>query len=76
MTNTNKPAHKMKIGRVSVAIWQRVDSLGRVRYSVSLYRTYKEGDTYKDTHTLDADDILHAMKLLDDAQNWIRAQTK
>jgi hypothetical protein len=76
MTNANKPTHKTRLGRVSLAIWERLDPRGNRRYTATLYRTYKDGEEFRDTHTLDSDDLLHGMKLLEEAHNWIRSQPK
>jgi hypothetical protein len=77
MKTVNKPNHKLKLGRVSVAIWHRVDSTGTERYGVTLTRSYKTKDGgYKDTHTLDTEDLSHAARLLEEAQNWILAQNR
>ena len=67
---TNKPIHKMNFGRIRVAIWENEARESKV-YSVTLTRTYKDGDTFKDTTSLGRDDLLVASKALELAYCWI-----
>lgn len=43
-------------------------------YSVSLQRSYKDGETWKDTRSLRRDDLLVASHLLQRAYAWIGEQ--
>ena len=72
----NRPVHKLRFGRLSLAIWQRQqEGMSRVRYSVRLSRTYKAADgSYKDTASLDAEDLPTAASLMLLAQQWIITQ--
>ena len=71
---TNKPVHKLRLGRVTAAIWEREDRTERLHYSVSLTRSYKTEDGFRDTSNLDMEDLPLAQKLLSLAQDWILSQ--
>ncbi len=69
----NRPVHKLRFGRLNLAIWQRQQpGTDRMRYSVRVVRTYKTADgSYKDTASLDAEDLPTAASLMLLAQQWI-----
>lgn len=69
---TQKPVHEAKRGRIKAAIWANETITGVVRHNVTLGRSYKVGDTWGTTHTLGADDIVHAIRALEEADAWIR----
>jgi len=65
------PAHKLRRGVLSVTIWRNTRENG-TWYSVIPSRGYKEGDdAWKETDSLNADDLLPMAKLLDLADTWI-----
>jgi len=70
MAKGNAPDHKCKIGFVQAAIWKNDTGF----YSVKLSRSYKDGDTIKDTDQLGAGDLLNAAKVLERAETWIADQ--
>ncbi len=57
MEKRNEPIEKIRIGRVTAAIWQNEGANGRW-YNVTLSRSYKDGDEYKDSHSLSGTDLL------------------
>jgi hypothetical protein len=68
----NRPVHKMRFGRLNLAIWQRQQVGRKTRYSVRVARSYKAADgSYKDTTSLDAEDLPTAIVLTLLAQQWI-----
>jgi hypothetical protein len=70
----SKPAHKIRIGVLQVTIWRNQSEKG-TWYSVIPARSYKQGDeTWKETDSLNADDLLPMAKLLDQAHTWIMHQ--
>lgn len=76
MTTSNKPpVHKVSIGRITVAVWQRDSEQGRKYFSVTVKRSFKtdEGE-FKDTSSLDADDLPNAARALEAAHAWILEQ--
>jgi hypothetical protein len=77
MTTTEKPAqkpvHKIRAGAIEVAIWQRESDKGPW-FNVTMSRTYKQGEEWKQADTFGTDDLLLLAKLLDQAHSWIIAQ--
>jgi hypothetical protein len=68
------PAHKIRRGVLQVTIW-RNKSDERTWYSVIPSRGYKVGDdAWKETDSLNADDLLPMAKLLELADTWIMHQ--
>ena len=72
-TATNKPAHKVRSGAIEVAVWSKTGEKGAF-YTVSMSRSYKQGDEWKQSESFGQDDILVLAKLLDLAHTWILSQ--
>ena len=71
---SNTPAHKIRRGVLQVTIWRNTGDKG-TWYSVIPSRGYKAGDdAWKETDSLNADDLLPMAKLLDLADTWIMHQ--
>jgi hypothetical protein len=77
MKETNimsKPAHKIRRGVLQVVIWRNHSDKGTY-YSVTPSRGYKQGDDgWKETDSLNSDDLLPMAKLLDLAHTWVMHQ--
>ena len=70
----SQPAQKIRIGVLQVTIWRNHGERGNW-YSVIPSRSYKQGDdAWKETDSLNADDLLPMAKLLDLAHTWIMHQ--
>ena len=70
----SKPAHKFRSGVLQVTIWRNTSEKGNW-YSVIPSRSYKAGDdTWKESESLNFDDLLTMSKLLDLAHTWIMHQ--
>ena len=70
----SKPAHKIRIGALQVTIWRNAGDKGSW-YSVTSSRSYKQGEeTWKETDSLNSDDLLPMAKLLDLAHTWVMHQ--
>jgi hypothetical protein len=70
----SKPAHKIRIGVLQVTIWRNTSDKGSW-YSVTASRSYKQGDeTWKETDSLNFDDLLPMGKLFDLAHTWVMHQ--
>jgi hypothetical protein len=71
---SNTPAHKLRRGVLSVTIWRNTSDKG-TWYSVIPSRGYKQSDdAWKETDSLNQDDLLPMAKLLDEADTWIQCQ--
>src|SRR5438094_1185351 len=77
MKETNimsQPAHKFRNGVLQVTIWRNSGEKGNW-YSVVPTRSYKQGeDSWKETDSLNVDDLLPMAKLFDQAHTWIMTQ--
>jgi hypothetical protein len=72
----SQPAHKLRIGNLSVTIWRNTNrEKGTTWYSIQPSRSYKNGDeTWKESDSYGFDDLLTVSKLLDQAHTWIARQ--
>jgi hypothetical protein len=69
----NPPSYKARFGRVEAAVWAHTSDEGRIGYSVTLERSYKDREgKWQRTSSLDEGDLLPAAKALDDAYTWIQ----
>jgi hypothetical protein len=66
------PVAKLRIGLINAAIWERTSDEGGAFYSVTFERRYKDGDSWKSTHSYNADDLLALAKLADQAHTAIQ----
>ena len=72
----SKPAHKIRDGVLQVTIWRNHSERGTY-YTVNPTRSYKQGDeTWKETDSLNADDLLAMAELLREAYAWIKVQRR
>jgi hypothetical protein len=65
----NAPVAKFRLGAVTASIW-RNDSF----FNVTLTRSYKDGDDWKDTNQLGAGDLENAIHVLKKSVDFITAQ--
>lgn len=71
------PAHKLRDGCLQVVIWRNTSTEGKTYYTVNPQRSYRNGDdTWKETDSLNADDLLAMAELLREAYRWIRDQKR
>lgn len=71
----NQPAHTIRSGAIKVTIWRNEGEKGPW-YSATPSRSYKQGDSWKDSDSFGEDDLLTVSKLLDMAHSWIMDQQK
>jgi len=69
-TTTQQPIHSIRLGRLKAAIWANTTPKG-VRYSVTLDRTFRDGEDYKTSRSLDRRDLLPAAWLTQQALAWM-----
>ena len=62
------PVRRFRVGNVTAAVWKNDNG-----YSVTLQKSYKEDDEWKNTISLFHGDILNAMKVLERAERFIAA---
>lgn len=66
----SKPAHEIRLGSIKATIWQNQSEIS-VRYNVSITRSYRDGDVWKDTQSFGRDDLPRVTKCADLAYEWI-----
>ena len=69
----NQPVHSIRHGRIKAAIWENPSDNG-VFHNVTIHRSYKDGETWKDSSSFGYDDLTVAAKLLLDCHTWITQQ--
>lgn len=70
----NMPAHEIRSGAIRAVIWHNSSDKGDW-YSVNITRSYKSGDTWKETTQFNRDDLLVVSKLADLAFSWVQSQS-
>ncbi len=66
-TITNqKPAAKLRDGAITATLWKREGEHG-VFFNTTIARTFKDGDTYKDTNSFSGTDLLKVSRLAEKA---------
>lgn len=72
----SSPAHKLRDGCLQVVIWRNSSERGTY-YTANIQRSYRNGDdTWKETDSLNTDDMLAATELLREAYRWIVNQKR
>lgn len=71
-TDRNVPVHTIRHRRIKVAIWENQTAKGPM-HAVSVTRSFKKDDVWKDTHSFTYDDLPIVAKLLNDAHSAISA---
>lgn len=69
-----KPIREIKMGSVRAAIWQNALENGRVMYSVTFSRLYKEDGTWRDSMSFGRTELPLVARAAEMALDWIYAQ--
>jgi hypothetical protein len=69
-----KPIREIKMGSVRAAIWQNALENGRVMYSVTFSRLYKEDGTWRDSTSFGRTELPLVARAAEMALDWIYAQ--
>jgi hypothetical protein len=62
----NQPVKKFRVGSVTAAVWKNDNN-----FSVTLQKSYKDGEEWKNTDTLFQADVLCAVKALERAEEFM-----
>jgi hypothetical protein len=74
---SNSPAIKFRDGCLQVVVWRNTGTGGQAYYTATPQRSYKNGDdTWKETDSLNEDDLLAMAELLREAKAWIKIQRR
>jgi hypothetical protein len=67
---TNRPAHSVRYRNIKATIWKNQTERGPM-YNVTLTRSYRDGEEWRDTSSFGFDDLMTVAKALFDAHTWI-----
>lgn len=68
---SNKPKFKLRDGLLSVTVWENRTDEGKAFYSADLKRSYQESDEWKETASLNKNDLTRGAALLNLAYSKI-----
>src|SRR5262245_34954943 len=69
----SRPVHVVRFGSVKAAVWLNETANGPI-HNVTLSRSYKDGEEWRESGSFGADDLLTAAKALNQAHTWIFEQ--
>ncbi len=72
--SSNQPAAKFRVGFVTATVWKNDSEGGNSFYSTVLSRSYKDGEDWKQTDSLNQGDLLNGAKVLERAEQFISEQ--
>jgi len=68
---SNQPTDTLRDGAIKATIWARNGEKGTF-YSVEISRTYKDGETFKDSHSYSGSELLRVSRLAEQAYDRVR----
>jgi hypothetical protein len=66
----NLPVHTIRHRSIKAAIWRNQTEKG-LMYTVTVSRSYKVGEEWKESHSFTYDQIMNVAKVLSDAHSFI-----
>jgi hypothetical protein len=69
----NRPVFVARYGTVKASVWENETRKGSM-FNVTVIRSYKDGDTWKDSTSFGFDDLLVLGKALNDCHSYIHEQ--
>lgn len=69
-----KPIHEIRMGSVRAAIWKNALEDGRVMYSVTFTRLFKDDGTWRDAGNFGRNQLPLIARTAEQALDWIYAQ--
>ena len=70
---TNRPVFVARYGSIKASVWRNETKNGPM-HNVTVLRSYKDGEEWKDSSSFGYDDLLVLAKALGDAHSWIHEQ--
>ena len=71
-SETNKPIHKIRVGSISVSIWENAFDKGKPAYRAALAKTYRDNQGHwQETGTFRADDLILVATVAKLAADWM-----
>ena len=65
------PVKKVKVGAIDTAVWENTSKEGNKYFTVSMERNYKDGEEWKKTSSLRANDLPKAILALQKAFEFV-----
>ena len=65
----NAPVVKFRIGSVTASVWQNDK-----HYNVTIAKSYKDGDDWRETDSLGHGDLMNAVRVLQRSEEFISEQ--
>ncbi|MFO0855941.1 MAG: hypothetical protein U0640_01140 [Phycisphaerales bacterium] len=69
----NKPVFVSRFGAIKAVVWLNQTSVGPI-HNVTVARSYKDGEDWKESGSFGTDDLLTLAKALNAAHTWICEQ--
>jgi len=70
---TNRPVHSVRYGGVKASVWLNQTRNGPM-YNVTITRSYKVADEWKESASFGYEDLLLLAKSIDECHSWIHGQ--
>ena len=71
-TNMNQPVHTVRHRSIKATIWRNETEKGYM-YNVTVVRSFRDGEGWRDSHSFSYDDLMNVAKLMYDAHSVISA---
>ncbi len=65
-----RPVHEIRLGRIRAAIWENEGERGTM-HRVSVSKSYRVGEEWKETNSFFRDDLPFVAKAIDLCHTWI-----
>ncbi len=75
MAKKEKEPYRIALGNICAAIWSNENGKGGVWYNVTITRSYREGEVWKDAKGFSRDDLPVVREALARAYSWIWDRT-
>ena len=66
-----EPVKKIKVGGIEAAVWENTSKEGNKYFTTSMERNYKDGEEWKKTSSLRANDLPKAILVLQKAFEFV-----
>ena len=76
MAQKKEPAHKFRMGRIKVTIWNNQSKKGEAWFKVEIVRIWLEADEWQESTKFGRDDLPLVAKAADMAYAWIWTQER
>ena len=72
MEEKKKPVSSYKCGAIDVAVWEQESKEGNKFYTITMNRSYKDGEEWKKTTSIRGQDVMDVIVCLNKAYEFIR----